>query len=560
MKNYLHIVILIIVSIISFYLFLNYIDKEHFNDNSIDLNEKIENIKTLKQLEQYNQNKSIESIKPIQEEPIQEEPIQDSNKLVIKKTNKYNLVVKSDTFCVWEPEPIDDFYPLGQLITLDKNPPNKECLLVKSDNIPQKYTLITQFKQFGIWKPESKDTDYHYMSYIFSKEKPSLNKIRGIHKQYSEESSIDTVKVSFKNKQDRLYSILSIHDSDYFVVNDKKNKEKIDKVYTLNLDLTIPQKKLMVKNTKTYDKIWSNTNQQNKQHISVWRPVADTNYKILGDIILNNEQDPNNNLETPTVHKSQTNPVLFFDSEPILYQDKDKDNNNNNNNKNNNNNNNNNKIQFWKPKSKTGYITLGDIVTIDGIEPKNDIMATIPLEYTTQNNDIETIWNSFPETTHCAAWSNNNFCNVFGHLSKPNTPLYKLDDNYIKNEVDNYDTKQKIILKFNPKTVSIKQSIIKNAIKNKLASKFDISPSRIEILKYDKNNKEIIIELKQRPYNSEEEVTEKVFKELAEQIYIKHIQIKHNGILLMIIDNVSVIHSDNPNIKLDNSLFLNAVK
>ena len=93
-----------------------------------------------------------------------------------------------------------------------------------------------------------------------------------------------------------------------------------------------------------------------------------------------------------------------------------------------------------------------------------------------------------------------------------------------------------------------------------MASKLDISPSRIEILKYDKNNKEIILELKQRPYNSEEEVTEKVFKELADIIYTKHIPIKYNGILLMIIDDVSVIHTDNPNIKLDNSLFLNAVK
>ena len=553
--NYLHIVIVIIISILCFHILFNYVDKENYKNSLNNLN-RTENIKNLKQLN--NENNLISDIVSEEEkekekeevdkedEEEEEEEEEEEDKLFIKKTNKYNIVVKSNLFCVWEPEPIDDYYPIGHLITLDNNPPNKECLLVKSDNIPDNYTLITQFKQFGIWKPESNDTNYHYMSYIFSKEKPSLNKIRGIHKKYTEETSIDTFQIDFKNKQNKVYSILNIHDSDYFIINDKKNKEKINKVYTINLDLTIPKKKLMVRNTKKYTKIWSNKNEKNNKNIYIWRPIAEKNYSILGDIILDNAQDPNNNLETPTIYKSQSKPVLFFNSEPILFKDNKL--------------NKHKTIQFWKPKCKSGYINLGDIVTIDGNEPKNDIMGTIPLEYTRENSNISTIWNSFPETTHCAAWSNNNFCNVFSHLSKPNIPLYKLNENYIKNEIDNYDTKQKIILKFTPKTVSLKQSIIKDSIKNKLASKFDISPSRIEIFKYDKNNKNIVIELKQRPYNSDEELTDKVFKELVELIYTKHIPIKHNGVLLLIIDDVSVIHSDNPNIKLNNTLFLDAVK
>ena len=49
------------------------------------------------------------------------------------KTDKYNLVTTNDEIWVWEPEPIDNYFPLGHIVTKNPNPPKELALLVLSD-------------------------------------------------------------------------------------------------------------------------------------------------------------------------------------------------------------------------------------------------------------------------------------------------------------------------------------------------------------------------------------------------------------------------------------------
>ena len=53
-----------------------------------------------------------------------------SNILLIKKTNIYKLITKKNNIYVWEPNPIDNYFPLGQIITSNNSMPKKDVILV----------------------------------------------------------------------------------------------------------------------------------------------------------------------------------------------------------------------------------------------------------------------------------------------------------------------------------------------------------------------------------------------------------------------------------------------
>ena len=61
--------------------------------------------------------------------------IEQVGKLYIKKNNKYTLVYKNKKFSVWEVEPIDNYFPIGQKITLNSKPPLDDDILVNSNMI-----------------------------------------------------------------------------------------------------------------------------------------------------------------------------------------------------------------------------------------------------------------------------------------------------------------------------------------------------------------------------------------------------------------------------------------
>lgn len=137
----------------------------------VDNNEQQENFNDINDLNHFNDNSNKKSDSPNIELLNSNVPISIPNKdiddieeitdkLNIKKTNKYKLVLESEEFSVWEPENIDDYFSIGQLITLDNNPPDKEAILVKSKKTVDDYELITQYKSFGIWKPILNDSNY----------------------------------------------------------------------------------------------------------------------------------------------------------------------------------------------------------------------------------------------------------------------------------------------------------------------------------------------------------------------------------------------------------------
>ena len=94
---------------------------------------------------------------------------------------------------------------------------------------------------------------------------------------------------------------------------------------------------MVIKNTNKYKQLYVNKN------YSLWRPIPDKNYKILGDIILDGDINPNNKLNTITVYKKFTKPIIDY-NEPII---------------------NLNKVSYWKPSCADSYTTLGDIVSLE---------------------------------------------------------------------------------------------------------------------------------------------------------------------------------------------------
>ena len=54
-------------------------------------------------------------------------------KLFIKKTKNYDKIFENNTYTIWIPKPINDYYPIGNYISLDKKPPNNMAVLVKNN-------------------------------------------------------------------------------------------------------------------------------------------------------------------------------------------------------------------------------------------------------------------------------------------------------------------------------------------------------------------------------------------------------------------------------------------
>ena len=117
-----------------------------------------------------------------------------------------------------------------------------------------------------------------------------------------------------------------------------------NKVYCIKNNKTQPRN-IDIKYTDKYKQLWSNQDDNGKK-ISVWKPVPEENYHIMGDIILEGDSDPNGVLQVPTVNGLTGKSVLYFESEPKCYGNKDM------------------QICFWKPKNRQGYSNLGDIATI----------------------------------------------------------------------------------------------------------------------------------------------------------------------------------------------------
>ena len=119
-----------------------------------------------------------------------ENKIDNNNKLLIKKTRNYTKMFESSKYCVWMPKPINDYYPIGEYITLNKKKPKTPSLLVKnevgikSNDKPVKYEIISiTNNNWAIWKPIA-DKNYTFLGHIHSKDYPSKYLIRCVKEKY----------------------------------------------------------------------------------------------------------------------------------------------------------------------------------------------------------------------------------------------------------------------------------------------------------------------------------------------------------------------------------------
>jgi len=450
------------------------------------------------------------------------------SEIIIKKTNKYKLIFKKTDLYVWEPEPIDNYFPLGQIVTTENKKPETISILVKfnKENKPLDYTLKTMIdKKYGVWVPKGKE-NINFLSYIISKNKPSLNRVQGINKKFTEETEVEELIKETNVKLDGTKiktEFWKIHNSPFFTTDDKEPH------YYLPETNIKPNKLLNVKSTKKYDKIWSN--HQNNKTVSIWRPIADEDYRILGDIILNNNTDPNNIIETPTVHKSNCKDVLYFNPKPLCHKNKDTE------------------VCFWKPNTHDGYTTTGDIVTTDKTEPPSDMLSSIPLEYVEENNKIVNKWSN----SNINLWSNNYSLFSSTKYTKPSGSTYKICNKFIDYERDPADKTVSVTIEFIPKNIG-KHIDLESKIITTLSNKLDIEKNRIVINNIDKINNKINISVKEKRVDSIDEPTTKVINELVDIIYKSKIKIHDKTQIILILENI-LLDDQKETIALDNNLF-----
>ena len=526
------IVYLILILIIIFIIYITFITNnfsEPFKNN--DNNEVNNNDSN--EVNEVNEVNINEVTKVNNNDSNEPNEVNNNEKLNIKKTNKYTLVYSNRDIYVWEPNPIDDYFAIGQYITIDSKPPIESAYLVKynPNNTPKDYSLINIIDdKYGIWKPVPKNNNMKFVSYLISRNKPSLNKIQALYNQFIEESYAqelikDVKSYLNKNGQSINNKFWKINNSPHFTVNNN------EKTYCLSDYQAVPTQELLIKPTKKYIKIWSNM--RDNRTITVWRPQPEQNYKMLGDIVINNSEDPNNVLETPTVHKDYGKSVLYY-KKSLCYNTKDTD------------------VCFWRPKNREGFTTLGSLISLGNSEPSNNILYSIPIEYVNINPDAINIWNN----KDLNIWSNDNNLFVTNTFNKPFN-IYKLNKKFMTYENDITDNKGDIVLNFIPKNISVKN--IEEQIITTLSNKLDIDKYRVKINNIDKLNNKIHLIIKQKRSNSLDILTKDIIDEMVDIIYKRNITVKDNKQIILVINNI-IVNKSKENIFLNNKLFLDKIK
>ena len=149
-----------------------------------------------------------------------------SNKLLIKKTMNYDKVFENNKYSIWIPKPINDYYPIGNYISLNKKPPSEMAILVKnnsgleSNDKPIKYEIVSiTNKNYAIWKPIGA-TDQLSLGHIVSKDYPSKYLIRTLPSKFCEKSIVNNRLIKNKiSNFDKGYELWSIQNSNLFICN-----------------------------------------------------------------------------------------------------------------------------------------------------------------------------------------------------------------------------------------------------------------------------------------------------------------------------------------------------
>lgn len=482
-------------------------------------------------------------------------------KIMIKKTLNYKKIYSCDDYTIWEPEPIDDYFPINQSITKDNKPPGTPALLVKSDknmnDRPKDYTIVASTEDsMPIWECIPKD-NYVSNGHIFSRNKPSKHRFRCLNKTLSVLTNIQNniIYKDLKKGNNKGYTIWNIRDTNNFVASSLNNNSIPNQtVYTFNKNYFTVEKEIKIKKTSLFDKVWSYYNIKNKSNVSIWRPRELGDYYPVGYITIPSNINPNNNLESILVHKDFVKSPIDYGEKSIVsfkmknIEDQKK----------------NNIVSFWRPICPTGYTCLSDIVVDKDEEPESDnLIYCIPIEYTKNINDIKEIWNSVPNLNNkLSIWNNNNnFLIVNNDYNKPNTNIYELNYDFVKNEEDLLDLQRLVVLKYekNKKNTEMyntekREDLVAREISNRLG----INKSRLKNITFMEDENTIKINIIPRPAGSNEQSTYDIKTQLTNLVKSNGLRInnsKNDNYIFTIIDIDTIEPTNKNKIALDNRNF-----
>jgi len=483
---------------------------------------------------------------------IKEEFKTEDNKLFIKKTQNYKKVFQNEKYTIWIPKPINEYYPIGNYISLDKKPPKEMAILVKnnmgleSKDKPIKYDIISITNDnYAIWKPISQPKQIS-LGHIVSKEYPSKYLIRTIPKKWCEKSNVN--KLISKNKissVDKGYELWNIDESNLFVCNNLNNDNisNIKNVYKLNDSYLNIEKKLYIKTINSYKKICSyNDTKLNKKFV-IWRPITTTNFCSLGDIILAQDIDPNKTIDTIVVHKSFCKIPINYGNKSI-YKIKQKKKN----------------INIWRPEPHNDYYFFGDIVVVGDDQPEADnLIYSISVDYIKQikNSTHNLVYNNVSENNPLSIWSDkNNFFVANNSYNTPNKNKYELNMNFTKTDFDSTDIRNPIKITFKKKNnyKKIKDKDLLDLVKKTLCDKIDIRYDRLHDISINKKN--ILLNIDPKIASSTEPNINKCIKKLSKFLEMEPIKIYDKNKDNYYISLFKIYNTkDNNIIELDNSQF-----
>ena len=442
-----------------------------------------------------------------------------NSELTIKKTDHYKLVHKNKDFCVWEPKPINEYFPIGQVLTRKPFPPKHSEVLVNSRQLnirPEDYELMgIDSNNMKIWMPVVPKT-YGIVSVVFSKNKPSLNRIKILPKKFMKKTNLKSLvcKTSKVNVWD-------LHKSNYIFCNDVINQTKPKEIYSLDENKVKTKTKLQLSFSTSFLKIFEDS------EISVWRPMNKKNYKILGDICLKSGVNPNNKYKVPLVHISNSTDPIDFNDVPVSKIDK---------------------ISVWKPKCMDGYGCVGHLVSVNNKEPKNDIMACVPIEYLIESmKELIPLTNSLPNKK-CLynIYSNDKF--LIGNNSYEIPEIsYKID--FTKTLIEKNSGEIPYEIKF----YTVGEYDLKDVV-NVLSQRTGVAPNRF--VNGRKVGDLLYITIDSSSKNSKEDTVDDILQTLIEILKKKPITIDEDSKIVSMIGNQTM---KNEKIKLNNDNFLNKI-
>jgi len=492
-----------------------------------------------------------------QTQNITEEFKTEDTKLYIKKTQNYDKVFQNEKYTIWIPKPKNDYYPIGNYISLDKKPPKEMAILVKnnmgleSKDKPIKYDIISITNDnYAIWNPISQPKQIS-LGHIVSKEYPSKYLIRTVPKKWCEKSNVN--KLIVKNKissVDKGYELWNIDQSNLFVCNNLNNDNvyNIKKVYKLNDSYLDTEKKLYIKTINSYKKICSYNDTKLNKNFYIWRPVTPKNFCSLGDIILTQDNDPNKTLDTIVVHKSFCKIPINYGSKSIYKIKQNKSN-----------------LNIWRPKPHNDYYFFGDIVVIGDGQPEADnLIYSISVDYIKQikSSTHKLVYNNVSEKNPLSIWSDkNNFFVGNNSYNTPNKNNYELNMNFTKTDFDLTDIRKpiKIIFKKKKNVKKINNNDLLDLIKKTLSDKVDIHYNRLNDISIKKNH--ILLNIDPKRATSSEPNISKCIKKLSKLLQIEPLKIYNKNKDSYYISLFKIYNTkDNNILEIDNSQFNSVIE